>query len=338
MKIINSFILLTILAALLSMNLFSQSTRTGASGAAFLNIGTGAKNVALGSAYTAISNDVNQIFCNPAGIALKNQTFQAVFNYNKWICDFNHNSAAISYNLQNIGTFAFGIIAFGASDIPADRDVFPDKPDLISRQIDQQTSDTYNYMDMALSLSYSRYLINNLSLGITLKVISETIDDKNSSVIAFDVGSIYDIGIYDWKIAARLNNLGGDMKFYDFQFGLPLSFSIGTSVIPFKNDLLSLLFTLDAYKNQDGPQYFYSGTEISFLDNFKIRGGYKFNYSGTQDEKTFWRDPINTTIEGVSFGVGLVYPIEGYHINLDYSFTKMDLLDNVHRISLGFCY
>ena len=315
----------------------SQDRRAGANGVAFLNVGVGARAVGLGSATAAISNDVNQVFWNPAGAALKSDMMQVSFDYNKWISDLNHNALALSYNMQNIGTLALGVIMFGASDIPAERDIYPDKPYMWDLQIDDKTSSTYNYSDLMLSLSYSKYLMDNLSIGLTAKLISENIDDVSTSTVAFDFGSVYNIGIYDWKIAARLSNLGGSMKFYQYKFELPLAFSIGTSITPFQIDeQASFMLTVDAIKYQDGPQYFFAGGEVTIMDILSVRGGYKFNYSGTEDDGTRLRDPISTTLEGASFGAGIKVPVQDYDIKIDYAFTTMDLYDGVHRISLSF--
>jgi hypothetical protein len=315
----------------------SQDRRAGANGAAFLNVGVGARAVGLGSATAALSNDVNQVFWNPAGVALRNDMMQVSFDYNKWIADLNHNALALSYNMQDIGTLALGVMIFGATDIPAERDIYPDKPEMWPLQIDDKTSSTYSYSDMMISLTYSKYLMDNLSVGLTAKLISETIDDINTSTVAFDFGSVYDIGILNWKIAARLSNLGGSMKFYQYAFELPLAFSIGSSIMPFQIDeQASLMLSVDAIKYQDGPQYFFAGGEVNIMDILSIRGGYKFNYSGTDDEGTRLREKLSTTLEGASFGAGVKVPVPGYDLRVDYAFTTMDLYDGVHRISLSF--
>jgi len=314
----------------------SQDRRAGANGVAFLNVGVGARAVGLGSATAALSNDVNQVFWNPAGTALRSGLMQVSFDYNQWISDLNHNALALSYNMQDIGTLALGVIMFGASDIPADRDIYDD-PDLQNLSWENKTSSTYSYSDMMISLTYSKYLMDNLSIGLTAKLISENIDDISTSSVAFDFGSVYDIGILNWKIAARLSNLGGDMKFYQYAFSLPLAFSIGTSIVPLQLDeQASLMLSVDAIKYQDGPQYFFGGAELTIMDILSIRGGYKFNYSGTEDDGTKFRPKLSTTLEGASFGAGVKVPVKDYDIRIDYAFTSMDLYDGVHRISLSF--
>ncbi len=59
---------------------------------------------------------------------------------------------------------------------------------------------------------------------------------------------------------------------------LPLEFSIGTAMVPIKTGDSRFMVAVDATKPQDGPLYFFSGVEYSFMNMFALRGGYKFNY------------------------------------------------------------
>jgi hypothetical protein len=319
----------------------AQNRKAGLNAATFLNVGVGARDVGLGSAVTSISNDVNQVFWNPAGSALKYETVQAAVNYNKWIGDLNHNCVAVGYNLQDVGTISLGIITFGASDIPANRDYYTDAT-LQANSMETNSASTYDYMDMAISLTYAKYVIDNLSLGVTAKYIHENIDDVTASSVAFDFGSIYDIS-KRWKISARLTNLGSDIKFYDRSAPIPLWFSIGTSYEfssysdDMKTEDIKALILVDAVKPQDGQQYFFGGAELKLLDNaFAVRGGYKFFYSGTQDEATTYRSAYNTTVENYSLGASIKVPVEDYDIYFDYAYTSMDLFGGAHRVTLRF--
>jgi len=314
---------------------FAQQRKAGLTGAAFLKVGVGAKAVAMGSAATAFAGDVNQMFWNPAGITLTDEKLQATFSYNKWIADLSHNSAGVTYQLDGIGTIGVGVISFGVSGIPADRDI-PLDPVLVKHQIETNTSSTYDYQDLAVQLSFARYVIERLSLGATVKMVSQTIDGISISAIAFDFGSVYHIGVLDWTIAARFNNLGSSMKFYDIAYGLPLSFSIGTAMAPVTIGDSKVMLALDALKPQDGPQYIYAGAEYSYADMVSVRGGWRLNYSGTTDDATSTRAAINNTIEGFSAGAGVNTMIAGYSVRVDYSYSEMQLLDAAHRVSLTF--
>ena len=330
MKIMLSCLLAVLMVTQVSI---AQDRKAGLTGAAFLKIGVGARAVGMGSAVTALSGDVNQMFYNPAGIALTDQTFQASFSYNKWIADIGHNSAAVSYNWEGVGTIGVGFITFGVSDIPADRDI-PIDPTLVSDQIDFNTSTTYDYRDIAYQVTFARNVIEQLSLGVTLKGISQSIDGQSVSAVAIDFGSVYHIGVLGWTIAARFNNLGGDLKYYDIGAPLPLQFSIGTALTPVRSEQASIMIALDATKPQDGPLYLFSGAEVTFMDLVSVRGGYKLNYSGAEETTFAGSDPVKATIEGISAGGGLKTTFEGYTIGVDYSYTQMDLLDAVHRISV----
>jgi hypothetical protein len=274
------------------------------------------------------------MFYNPAGIALKDEMLQASFTYNKWIADIGHNSAAVSYNIRDVGTIGFGFITFGLSGIEAARDI-PVDPGLVQYQTDPNTSSTYDYRDIAYQVTFSRYVMDKLALGITLKGISQTIDGVGANAFAVDFGSVYHVGVLDWTIAARFNNLGSDLKFYDIAAPLPLQFSIGTALSPYKYDKFNLMVALDATKPQDGPLYLFSGVEISFMDMIALRGGYKFNYSGTSETPGTGIPAVNTTIEGLSAGAGVRTTMGAYQIGVDYSYTQMDILKAAHRFTLN---
>jgi hypothetical protein len=328
---ITGYILLA--CVLLTSLSFSQQRKAGLTGAAFLKIGAGARAVGLGSAVTAIPNDVNQMFWNPAGMALSDQRLQASFGYNRWLADIKHNSAAVAYNWEGIGTIGVGVITLGLSDIAADRDI-PVDPDLKQFQIETNTSTTYDYRDIAVQLSFARYILDKLSLGATAKYISQSIDGQKATAIAFDFGSVYHIGVLDWTIAARFSNLGSDLKYYDIAAALPLSFSIGTAIAPWSDGQNKVMVSADAVKPQDGPQYVFAGGEVTFANLISVRGGYKFNYSGTDDGGTTSRPAYKNTIEDFSVGGGIGTTLDGNLVRVDYAFSKMKLLDNVHRVSV----
>jgi hypothetical protein len=314
----------------------AQNRKAGINAAAFLKIGVGARQVGLGSAVTSVSGDVNNMYWNPAGIALtKDQSLQASFTYNKWFADLTQSAAAVSYNIKDIGTVGLGFMTFGLSGIPADRDVYPGNAALEALQIDEATSSTYDYRDMVMQLTFARNITDQLSLGVTVKYISEKIDDQSASSVAFDFGSVYNIGVLDWKIGARLSNLGSDIKFYDFGAQIPLTFSLGTSMIPYKDDMNQILLTVDGVKPQDGMQYYFLGGEYMFMNMVAIRGGYKFNYTGVDDGGTGFSPAVKTTVEAFTAGAGFKVALGEYDVHLDYAYTKMDLVDAVHRVTLA---
>jgi hypothetical protein len=287
------------------------------------------------------------MFWNPAGIALKDETAQASFTHNNWIASLKQDAVAAAYNVPGIGTIGVGVMSFGITGIAADREVYPGAPaEVRSQEIDLGTSSTYDYQDIVAQVTYSTYVIDQLALGVTGKYIRETIDDQHATAFAFDIGSVYHIGIMDWNIGARISNLGSDMKFYDYGQPIPLTFSIGSSMAPFKFGDNSILFSLDIVKPQDGQQYYYTGIEFNAANTFFLRGGWKLNYSyfglagdGIDDGITYGgnaRPGIRTSLEKGSLGAGVRLPVDEYTVYVDYAYTVFSSLNDVHRFTVRF--
>lgn len=298
--------------------------KAGTNAAAFLKVGAGAREVAMGSAVTTVAGGVDQMFWNPAGIALRDETAQASFSYANWLAGITHVVGAVSYQLPEVGTIGAGLITFGDTGIPATRDPFTDPA----------TTTSYDYMDMAIQVTFARYVTDRLSLGITGKFISEKIDDKTATAVAFDVGSLYDIGILGWKVGARLTNVGSDLKYYDFSSPIPITFSMGTSLTPLATETQQWLVSADVVKQQDYLPYYNVGMEYSVLQMLYLRAGYKLNYSDTEDAGRASRNPIQATIEGWSLGGGVRACVSGLMVSIDYAFTDMKIVQDIHRFTI----
>ncbi|MGA3245975.1 MAG: PorV/PorQ family protein [Bacteroidota bacterium] len=318
----------------------AQARKAGINAAAFLKVGVGARQIGMGSAVTSLNGDVTNVFWNPAGVAMKDDKAQVSFTYNSWIGGLTQNALAAGYKLEGIGTIGIGVMTFGMTGIVADRDVYPGNAALQALQIDQATADTYDYMDLLAQVTYSTYVMDRLALGASVKLIHEKIDDMNASAIGFDLGSVYNIGLLDWNIGARINNLGSDIKFYDYPSPIPLTFSMGTSMTPIRVGANAITFAIDAVKPQDGQQYYYTGMEYNYNNMIFLRGGWKLNYSYLGmagdgiDPGTSLRQGVQTSLEKGSLGAGVRVPMSDYMLSLDYSYTVFTTFSDVHRITL----
>ena len=318
--------------------------KSGLTGAAFLKIGVGARAVALGSAYTTITGDVNQMFWNPAGTALKGGKSQVMLSHNSWIADLSHDAVWYSRDMGNLGTLGIGIVTMGLSDIAADRDAVPQfvldagtfDPN------DTETSGAYDYRDLAVGITWSRHITDRLDMGLTGKMVRQSIDGVSATAYAADFGAIYRTGFYGTRLGARINNLGSDLTFYDIGAPLPLNFSIGAAVDLLQNrdDGMQVTVLADATKPQDGEQLLYTAVEVQLFDMLQLRSGYKFNYQGIADEKVDEVDgttfDADRTEEGLTAGLGLDLGMGGYDATVNYAFTSFGILDSVHQFSLQF--
>jgi len=332
---VSKIIALTLILMLLAASFVGagQLRKPGIDGAAFLKIGVGARMVALGSSANTLYGDPNMVFWNPAGIQVESGKTQIGLNYNKWIVDLSHNAGAITHGFGSLGTFGIGVIYMGISDIAADRDIAPpgyQAPVPESAGVTQY--DSYNYSDMAVTLAYSKQFTDRFRMGASVKYIREKIDTEDASAVAFDFGAIYETGFRDLTFGARINNVGGDLKFYAIGAPLPLNFSIGAAFSVAKEENTALRAFVDLTKPKDNQQLYFLGGEWTLYDKLAIRGGYKLAYSGALDELTRFKQ----TDEGLSFGGGLSLPTSSYKLWLDYAFTDFNVFENTHRFSLRF--
>jgi len=338
---------LTALLALLVLLVVGQVAeagvrKSGLTGAAFLKIGVGARPVALGSAYTTVTGDVNQLFWNPAGITLSDGASQVTLFHNEWIAELGHDAIGFTRDMGDIGTLGIGIVTLGLSGIDSDRDAVPQfvLDTGVFEPNDTETSGAYDYRDLAIGISWARNVSSRLSLGVTGKIISQSIDGESTSAYAMDLGAIYRIDYRNTRIGARINNLGSDIKFYNIGAPLPLIFSVGMASDLLDNQDSGMKVTLlaDATKPQDGEQLVYTALEVQVLKMLKLRSGYKFNYQSVEDEKvdevTGGTFDAPRTEEGLTAGLGVDFGMGGYTATVDYAYTDFGILDSVHRFSL----
>ena len=72
----------------LSTNFKENVTNVGTSAAAFLEIGVGARALALGGAFTALANDASALYWNPAGLIQLN-SISVSANHTDWLAETN---------------------------------------------------------------------------------------------------------------------------------------------------------------------------------------------------------------------------------------------------------
>ncbi len=333
MKLYHRIATALIVGLLLATSAQAALRKPGITGATFLKVAVGARMAALGSAATTIYNDPNMIFWNPAGIQTDNGKTQIALNYDDWLLQFKHQAAAITHGFGNWGTVGLGFIYMGLSDIPADRDIVPPGYNGASMEdLGVGRYDSFDYYDLAMALAYAKQFTDRFRMGVTVKYIYEKIDTETAGSLAFDFGAVYETGFRDLAIGARINNVGEDFKFYAIGAPLPLNFSIGASVAIAQEKNSQLRLLADLTKPQDSPQLYFTGAEWLLYEKLALRGGYKFNYSGSRDEKT----QVLQTDEGVSFGAGVHMMIGDCRFWFDYGYTDFHVFDATHRFSLRF--
>lgn len=278
----------------------------GSKGAVFLKLGEGARANGMGESFCGVADDINALYWNPAGITQVKER-QATFMYSDWLAEIKYNYLAYLHPTQIIGGIMGGAITLLDSGSIDKR-----------REGDGKKIGTFEGKDMALAVSYARKMMENCSLGATLKYIQMKIDDKKSTGVALDVGCLYKPEIANLTLGAVVQNFGPKLSAFDKEKdGLPTNFKVGGAYKLLDNQLT---LSLDINFPSDNDTNFNFGVEYWFKEIMAIRAGYK----------TLTKDEIKSS--DLTFGAGFRLP--GTGIGLDYAYCDYDELDDTHRVSL----
>ncbi len=311
-KIFLSVLIFTyFLTSLLAYSLFARGA--GTTTASFLKIGIGAKNMAMGGT-GAVSEDVNSIYWNPAGLAHLSRAEISVMHA-IWFQDINYEHLAIAYPGR------FGTIGIGANYLSMKSIEKYDVNDV-------KLNETYKPYDMAGTISYARKLRIadfRLQMGGNIKYISSKLENESDWAVAVDIGGIYDelkVMGKKLKLGFAVQNLGTKMKFVSEEESLPLNIKAGCSYPAIVSSVHRLTVAVDVNKPSDNDVYGNVGTEyfckLSQNASVAARVGYKTNTKGYN------------AIDGLSAGAGFVFQNYG----LDFAWVPYGDLGNTFRFSL----
>ncbi|MBD3170140.1 MAG: PorV/PorQ family protein [candidate division Zixibacteria bacterium] len=291
------------LGAFSGVHAYSIPSSAGETGLAFLKVGIGSRNLAMGDAGVASAYDATAVYYNPA-LLPKVASRGLFFTYHNFIQDINQQY--IGGNFQWLGSnyFGFGVNLFTIPDI------------------EKRTGPTTNPIsefdsrDLAFNFAWGRSITSRLSLGIGFKYLYEKIDVDELTGYAFDFGASYDV-IPMLRIGASYANVGPEVEFISESFELPKIFRFGAALMPQK-DIYSGRITVAAEvsKYTDSDMHGHIGLEYSYKNMISPRLGYALNFSD----------------KGFTGGLGIRYSL----YSIDYAYVPFDSdLGDSHRLSLG---
>lgn len=247
-----------LLAVLLSLpaEVFCVSNVGTASGVS-LKMSPGARPAAMGGAFTGISDDVNAVYWNPAGLAQAKST-QMTASYIKWFADISNMSIA--------GVFPFGknALGFGINRLSVDN--------IELREIDEDidTLTDSSVYDMAVSLGISRKLFPGFCLGIAAKNIIQKLGPYQGSSVAFDLGALYLINDNISAGLSMLNSASG-ITIDSTVNKLPSVIKAGVGCRLFSG---LLLVGFDVEMPSDSEMQLHAGAEVNLKNSIALRAGY----------------------------------------------------------------
>ncbi len=301
----------TLLCGLMASDASAQQniTRLGRSGFTFLKIGQGARAVAMGDAFAALSTDAYALFWNPAGIT---NIERAAFGLSltNWIVGSRLMSAA--------GAYKFGFGAVGLSVINFTTDEFEET----TISYPGGTGRMITAGDLAVAGSVAFQFTDRLSFGVRGQWIQETLDRDKATGFTIDFSTYYATGFKDLVLAMAFKNFGPEAKFMNETFKLPLYFNINAAMglIGHQGAPLYFLLSGESAFATDYRDRYHTGAELWLLDVIALRGGYKFYYD----------------LEDYSLGIGLKMKMAGNIYTFDVAYTHvLRYFEAPVRISFG---
>lgn len=278
----------------------------------FLKIDVGARGSAMGSAFVAVADDATALYWNAAGIArIDADKSELSLNHANWPADLSFDQVGYVFHMKKIPG-AFGISAMALSMQPMEE---------TTAYQPYGDGSTFDAGDMKFGVTYARSFTDKFSAGVTGNFIHEGLAELSVQSMAFDVGTLYDVGVAGMKIGMAISNIGSEMQFIDRSARIPSIFRVGTSATLMSTPDQHLIGSFEFSHPPDNAERMNFGAEYSFRRYLFLRGGYNVNYDS----------------QGLAAGVGLHFPVSvAGKADLDYAYTDMKLLGAAHRFSLRF--
>ncbi len=293
---------ITVFLFYLILPVFSQS---GGQPGAILSYGVGARALAMGGAFYAISDDATATYWNPAALSMlerKEFSFMQAQMFEQTTLNF------ISYVHPTVSRGTFGIFVNQMNSGGFEKVSISVNPDT-NEIVELKSLGTFNVVEQAVGLSWGRNVSQKLSFGLSFRNISRSVDTSKDSFATIDLAMLYNVSKV-YKMAFGVQNIFSK-KSGDTDDEFPLVFKLGQSFSLFKG---SLIFDLDLTKVQNGGQNIRFGGEYWPLYWAAFRFGIM----------------ANPQIQEASFGIGLKFK----SFNLDVA-QGIHVLGNTTKFSVG---
>ncbi|MBD3384681.1 PorV/PorQ family protein [candidate division KSB1 bacterium] len=325
MKVKNKIILVFIISIISVTISFSQTgiQKVGTTSFQFLKIKADARATAMGEAVTSVVNTSEAIFWNPANLSDVSDVDVSI-SYLDWLFDISHTAFSVAKSISGYGTVGIHAMITDVGSVEETRvdQLFRDETTGLYNP--GLTGKTVSPGSQVFGLSFSRYVTDKFSFGVTVKYAREDLVKHTASSIIFDGGITYRTGFRSLILAAAIKEFGPDVTFVNKSYPLPQTLTIGfsaellapESALFMQSDIGRLLVAFDMVEARDAAQQYHTGMEFSMNDFFFLRGGYKINYYE----------------QGLTLGFGL----EIFKTRIDYSFNDFgDYIEPIHRITFG---
>ena len=322
-------IITSIVIIVVSSLVLGQNSRMGSASSTQLLVVPSAKHLSGGGA-AATATGMDATFWNPAGLAMSENSVDAIFSNRQYFADIDNSFFGIATNL---GDYKMGVSVrtFNVGDIDETTVFYPDG-----------TGQVFTPNFSILGATLARKLSDNTSAGLNANLIREGFGRVAATGLAYDLGVQYRgfLGREGLDVGFAMKNFGSPMKYDGEGLGVMASPVDGDRPVEYyKIDAaafdLPFVFDMGVSYNIAGADIgvtytsnYYSTDELKLSVGYTLEGlgsvGVGMQSSSASQEIDDTDDWYTNPADGVSFGASLdMSRFVGMNLSVDYSMLPM---------------
>ena len=322
-------IIASIVIIVVSSLVLGQNSRMGSASSTQLLVVPSAKHLSGGGA-AATATGMDATFWNPAGLAMSENSVDAIFSNRQYFADIDNSFFGIA---TDIGDYKMGVSVrtFNIGDIDETTVFYPDG-----------TGQVFTPNFSILGATFARKLSDNTSVGLNANLIREGFGRVSATGVAYDLGVQYRglLGREGLDVGFTLKNFGSPMKYDGEGLGVMASPVDGDRPVEYyKIDAASFdlpfVFDMGVSYNIAGADIgvtytsnYYSTDELKLSVGYALEGlgsvGVGMQSSSASQEIDDTDDWYTNPADGVSFGASLdMSRFVGMNLSVDYSMLPM---------------
>jgi hypothetical protein len=305
-------------------------------------IPVGARSMALSGANAAYTSGLEAIYWNPAGFSRMNTRAAGMFSTMQYFGDIGVSYLAVGVQAGQFGSFGFSVKSLSFGDIPL----------TTLEDSDGASGQTFSPSFVTGAITYARALTDAIYVGVSGKLISESVPRASASAFAFDIGIQYQaIGnIPGFSMGLVVKNIGTKIKYDGSAFLAPAT-DVGATSSDYRSRPTAshqlpatvelglgyqrqvaedhmLTFNGNFVNNNFNNDDWKLGLEYMYTDLIALRGGYIFTENVETEDQLFT----------YSLGLGLHYNISGTDLMFNYAYRAQQYFDgnNLFEFVIGF--
>lgn len=317
--------------------------RQGEAGAYELLMNPWARSSGLHTLTTANIRGVEAMRLNVAGLSFINNT-ELVFaraNYLQGSGVFM-NSAGLGQRISKNGILGLSIMSLDFGDI-----------DVTTVNQPEGTGGTFSPNFTNIGFSYAHLFENKISVGATMRVVSESTTNVRATGIAMDAGIQYTNE--NVRLGISLRNIGTPLTYQGEglstvlttpngatnatvaqrpeRYELPSVLNIGAAYDIDLTDVIKTTIVANFTSNSFSRDEIGGGVEFSYKDMFMLRGGYRYEL-GQNRSPEIQGALYNGLAAGVSFQVPTNKKKPDQKFGIDYSFRSTNVYQGTHNLGV----